>query len=72
MPKFMVFFSPGFIHITGTHSPVGAFHTDGANIDVTQKHSHHQHRCHRVDHVGNLHGAALIDHSGNDLVKHKA
>ena len=68
MPEFVVFFGPSFVDITGTHGAVGAFHADRANVDVSNEHSHHQHSCHRVDHVGYLHGATFINQSRDDLV----
>ena len=72
MPEFVVFFGPGFIHVTSPHGVIGAFHTDRADVDVSHEHGHHQNCGNAMDHIGNLHGAALIDQAGNDFVQHKA
>ena len=68
----MVFFGPGFVNIPCAHGAVGAFHTDRTDIDMPHKHGHHQHRGNAMDHVDHLHGAALVDQTGNDFVEHKA
>ena len=72
VPKFMVLFGPGFINVSSAHGTVSALHANGAHVNVAQEHTHHEDCGYAMNHVGNLHGAALVNETRNELVKHQA
>ena len=62
---------PGFINITIAHGTVGALHANGAHVDVAHEHGHHEDGGDTMNHVGNLHGAALVNETGNEFVENQ-
>ena len=55
-PQAVVLFRPVDVDGAFTHGLEGAFHADGADIDVAKHGGDEQHRYHGVDHLGILHG----------------
>ena len=72
VPKFVMLFGPSFIDIAFAHGAECALHANGAHVDVAQEHGHHKHSGHTMNHVGNLHGAALIDKARNEHIEYQA
>ena len=67
----MMLFGPSFINITSAHGFVCAIHANGAHVNVAHEHGHHEDRGNAMNHVGNLHGAALINETWNKFVEHQ-
>ena len=71
VPKFVVFFGPSFVNVAVAHGAIGALHANGAHVDVAHEHGHHEDGGDTMNHVGNLHGAALVDEAWNEFVENQ-
>src|SRR5262245_16009382 len=65
----MVLVGPLGIDITVAHRAISTSCAERAEVDVAEEHAHHQHGGHRVNHVRDVHVAALILQARYQLVE---
>src|SRR5712691_10857205 len=51
VPVLVVLLRPGLVHVAVAHRLVGAFQTDRAEVDVSERNRHHRAGSNGVDHV---------------------